>query len=177
MGSGTWLRYHTWTPNMNDVFFPEKSEGQGSPLVGGPLALRPYRSREARWSTSLIIFLEPSAHFWQFWDEKLEPLCRIGHATARWYRPLIIFSNPPRIFGSLGRRVQLFGRLNRTSSGLRVQGFEIRTFWRHACGAPKSRTLQPRTTGPHDRTTKRRGVWPRFAGARGGCEGFDFLAS
>ena len=37
--------------------------------MGGPLALRPYRSRAPRWSLSRVFFLEPFVHFGSFWWE------------------------------------------------------------------------------------------------------------
>ena len=57
-----------------DVFwalgFSRKSaQAQGSPLVGGPLALRPYRSREGAVWGSPGFFLEPYVRFWAFWLE------------------------------------------------------------------------------------------------------------
>ena len=55
-------------------YFSRKSaKAQGSPLVGGPLALRPYRSREgAVWGSSGF-FLEPYVRLGAIFEEKLEP--------------------------------------------------------------------------------------------------------
>ena len=48
---------------LRDGKFPEKSAGQGSPLVGGPLALRPYPSREGAVSHLPGFFIDKNSVF------------------------------------------------------------------------------------------------------------------
>ena len=46
-----------------NILFPEKSEGQGSPLVGGPLALRPYWSREGAVNLGRVFLFDENSVF------------------------------------------------------------------------------------------------------------------